>query len=128
MLAWVGAEITPDRYQLWHSSQTGPYQLNFSGYKNPRVDRLFELIRQEYDFDTQVALTQEVHRLVAQDQPYTFLYEPTEPIALDRRIVEVQRKPDGSESFRKVQLTPTGELDYYFRDWRKLSQEPALAP
>jgi len=86
------------------------------------------LIRQEYDFDTQVALTQEVHRLVAQDQPYTFLYEPTEPIALDRRIVEVQRKPDGSESFRKVQLTPTGELDYYFRDWRKLSQEPALAP
>ncbi len=128
VLAWVGAEINPDRYQLWHSSQTGPYQLNFAGYKNPRVDQLFERIRQEYDFDTQVALTHEVHRLIAEDQPYTFLYEPMEPIVLDKRIVEVQRKPGGGEAYRKVQLTPTGEVDFYFRDWRKLAQGPAYEP
>ncbi len=128
ILAWVGADMTPDRYQLWHSSQTGPYQLNFSGYKNPRVDDLIVRIRQEYDFDTQVALTRKIHRLIAEDQPFTFLYEPTEPVVLDKRIVQVERQAGGSEAFRKIGLTPTGDVDFYFREWRKVAPEPNYAP
>jgi hypothetical protein len=85
-------------------------------------------IRREYDFDAQVALTRQIHRLVAADQPFTFLYEPTEPIVLDKRIVEVERRPDGSEVLRKVGLTPTGEIAFHFRDWRKVAQEPNYAP
>jgi ABC-type transport system substrate-binding protein len=127
-LAWVGADMTPDRYTLWHSSQTGPYQLNFAGYENARVDQLLLQIPREYAFDAQVALTRQIHRLIADDQPFTFLYEPTEPIVLDKRIVEVERKADGSETFRKVGLTPTGQIDFYFRNWRKITAEPNLAP
>jgi len=128
VLAWVGADMTPDRYTLWHSSQTGPYQLNFAGYENARVDQLLLQIPREYAFDAQVALTRQIHRLIADDQPFTFLYEPTEPIVLDKRIVEVERKADGSETFRKVGLTPTGQIDFYFRNWRKITAEPNLAP
>ena len=128
VLAWVGADINPDRYQLWHSSQTGPFQLNFAGYKNPRVDELIEKIREEYDFDAQVALTHQIHRLVADDQPFTFLYEPTEPIVIDKRVVEVEHRPDGNEVYRKIKATPSGGIDDYFWKWRKLSEEPVYAP
>jgi ABC-type transport system substrate-binding protein len=128
VLGWVGGDINPDKYQLWHSSQTGPYQLNYAGYKNPQVDELIVRIREEYDFDTQVALTHQVHRLIAADQPYTFLYEPTEPVVLDKRIALVDRKPDGSEAYRKIEPTPSGAIDFYFRQWRKLSEEPSDAP
>jgi len=128
VLAWVGGDISPDKYQLWHSSQTGPYQLNFSGFKNPRVDELIVRIREEYDFDKQVALTHEVHRLIADEQPFTFLYEPTEPVVLDKRIVEVEHEPDGSEAYRKIVPTPSGAIDFYFEQWRKLPQEPNYAP
>ena len=30
----------PDQYVVWHSSQTGPDQMNRTGYANPEVDRL----------------------------------------------------------------------------------------
>ncbi|HKO48852.1 MAG TPA: ABC transporter substrate-binding protein [Polyangiaceae bacterium] len=128
ILGWVGADMTPDRYQLWHSSQTGPYQLNYSGYKNPLVDQLIVRIRREYDSEAQVALTRQIHRLVAEDQPFTFLYEPTESVVLDKRIVRVERKEDGSEAFRRIGLTPTGDVKRHFREWRKLAVEPNDAP
>jgi len=128
VLAWVGADLNPDKYQLWHSSQTGPSQLNFSGYKNAHVDDLILRVREEYDFDAQVALTHEIHRQIAADQPYTFLYEPVEPVALDKRIVRVLRTPDGAESYRKIEPEPSGEIIHHFTEWRKLSAEPVYAP
>ncbi|HET7539365.1 MAG TPA: peptide-binding protein [Polyangiaceae bacterium] len=128
VLAWVGAEINPDKYQLWHSSQSGPFQLNFSGYKNPRVDELITQIREEYEFDKQVELTHQVHRLIAEDQPFTFLYEPTEPVVLDKRIVRVEHEADGKEVYRELEPAPSGSIDVYFGQWRKLSEEPVYAP
>jgi peptide/nickel transport system substrate-binding protein len=38
-----------DQFQIWHSSQANPEQLNVVGYKNPEADRLLEDIRQEYN-------------------------------------------------------------------------------
>ena len=128
VLSWVGGDINPDKYQLWHSSQVHEFQLNFSGYENPRVDELIERVREEYDLDAQIALTHEIHRLIAEDQPYTFLYEPTEPIVLDRRIVRVEHGSDGSEHYRKIEPSSSGSIDTFFRRWRKLSQEPSFAP
>jgi ABC-type transport system substrate-binding protein len=127
VLAWVGAELNPDKYQLWHSSQTGPSQLNFSGYKSARVDELILKIREEYDFEKQIELTHQIHRQIAADQPYTFLYEPIEPVALDKRIVEVMHQADGSETYRKIEPAPSGEIIHYFTQWRKLSSEPVFA-
>ena len=124
VLAWVGGDINPDKYQIWHSSQSHPYELNHVGYKNARVDELILQIREEYDFDTQVKLAREVHRLIAADQPYTFLYEPIEPVVLDKRIVQVERGADGHEVFKKIEPSPSGAIDTYFFKWRKLQRLP----
>jgi ABC-type transport system substrate-binding protein len=127
VLAWVGGDINPDKYQIWHSSQADPYELNHAAFKNKEADQLIERIREEYDRATQVQLARRLHRLIAEEQPYTFLYEPTRPVVLDSRIAIVKPTADGRESYEKIVPTPSGEVNYYFDRWRKLSERPQFA-
>lgn len=119
--------IDPDLYQIWHSSQTRPKHLNFVGYENPEVDRLLVRIRREYNKEKQMEMTYKVHDLVARDQPYTFLYVQKVTKLLDKKIVLVERRPDGSEKYSKIYPTRDGNIRYYFNKWRKLGQAPQFA-
>ncbi len=123
VLGW-SMGIDPDLYQLWHSSQAGPQQLNFVGYQNPRADELIVRIRQEYDLDVQRDLTYQLHRLIAEDQPYTFLYSPLATRVLDDKIVLVHRQDDGTESYEKIYPIPSGDISFHFHQWRKLELTP----
>lgn len=123
VLGW-SMGIDPDLYQLWHSSQSGPQQLNFVGYRNPRADELIVRIRQEYDLDVQRELTHQLHRLIAEDQPYTFLYSPLATRVLDDKIVLVHRQDDGTESYEKIYPIPSGNISFHFHQWRKLELTP----
>ncbi|MEE9259245.1 MAG: ABC transporter substrate-binding protein [Nitrospinaceae bacterium] len=126
ILGW-SMGIDPDLYQLWHSSQTGPRQLNFVGYSNSEADRLIVRIRREYDKEKQKAMAHELHRLIARDQPYTFLYVAKATQLLDKKIVIVERRPDGSEKHVKIYPTKDGSIRYYFNKWRKLAHVPAFS-
>ncbi|MDZ7579388.1 MAG: ABC transporter substrate-binding protein [Deltaproteobacteria bacterium] len=86
VLGW-SMGIDPDLYQIWHSSQSGPHQLNFVGYSNPEADDLIIKIRQEYNHERLVDYCHRLHALIAQDQPYTFLYVGKWTAVLDKRIV-----------------------------------------
>jgi ABC-type transport system substrate-binding protein len=123
VLGWVGGDINPDKFDIWHSSQTHPYQLNHIGYQNAEADRLIEELRQEYDRPTQIRLARALHRKIANDQPYTFLYEPTKPYVLDKRILMVNRGPDGKETYSRIKPSPGGDVTYYFDWWRKLPSD-----
>jgi ABC-type transport system substrate-binding protein len=125
VLGW-SMGIDPDLYQIWHSSQTGPHQLNFAGYRNPEADDLIIRIRQEYDFDRKVALCHRLHAVIAEDQPYTFLYVGKWTAVLDRRIVIRDTGPDGKERFRPIQPTRTGNYMFTFNQWTKLAEMPKL--
>lgn len=124
VLGWTTSPLDPDLYQIFHSSQTNPQQLNFVGYQNPAADELIVRIRQEYDPDQQRALAFQLHRLLAEDQPYTFLYAPLATRVLDKKIVIVERNPDGSERYVKIYPTKGGNISYYFNKWRKLELTP----
>ena len=125
VLGWgMGAGIDPDLYQIWHSSQAGPQQLNFVGYKNPLVDDLIVRIRQEYDRDRQVKLAHQLHRFIHEDQPYTFLYAPLSTRVLDKKIVLVEKDEDGRERYEKIYPTKTGNEMFHFHKWRKLEFTP----
>jgi len=119
--------IDPDLYQIWHSSQTGPYQLNFVGFKNPQADELIINIRQEYDFQEQVEYSRRLHRIIAAEQPYTFLYVSKWSALLDRRIVIRETDRDGRIAYRKIQPTKTGNYRFYFNKWIKLPEVPRFA-
>jgi len=122
VLGW-SMGIDPDLYQLWHSSQAGPQQLNFIGYHNPTADELIIRIRQEYKIDVQRKLAHQLHRLIAEDQPYTFLYAPLGTTVLDKKIVLVYEEY-GSERYEKIYPTKSGDISFHFHRWRKLEFTP----
>jgi ABC-type transport system substrate-binding protein len=123
VLGW-SMGIDPDIYQIFHSSQAGPQQLNFVGYNNPKADELILRIRREYDRERQRELTHELHRVIAEDQPYTFLFVGLATRVLDKKIVIVERTPEGKERYVKIFPTPGGNITYYFNKWRKLEFAP----
>jgi ABC-type transport system substrate-binding protein len=126
VLGW-SMGIDPDLYQIWHSSQSGPHQLNFIGYRNPEADELIVRIRQEYDFDRRVALCHRLHAIIAADQPYTFLYVGKWTAVLDQRIVVAALDAEGRQRYRPIEPTRTGNYMFYFNQWVKLAQRPQFS-
>jgi len=122
--AWGGGAMNPDAHTIWHSSQTHPHEQNHVGYESARADELIMQIRTSYDPDETVRLTHELHRVIAEDQPYTFLYERLLPYVFDKRIVRVEREPDGGEHVEKLATPPSGEVFHFFRSWRTLASAP----
>ena len=123
VLGW-SMGIDPDLYQIWHSSQSGPQQLNFVGYHNPVADDLIIRIRQEYDFDRRVELCHRLHAIIAADQPYTFLYVGKWTAVLDKRIAIRVTDTEGQYRYRQIQPTRTGNYMFYFNQWIKLAAMP----
>jgi ABC-type transport system substrate-binding protein len=126
VLGW-SMGIEPDLFQIWHSSQTHPFQLNFVGFKNEEADDLIVKIRQEYDHERQVAYCHQLHELIAREQPYTFLYVTKWTAVLDKRIVIKETNPEGKVVYKKITPTKTGNYMFYFNKWIKLPQVPMFA-
>jgi ABC-type transport system substrate-binding protein len=125
VLGWSGGALDPDLYQIWHSSQANPYQLNFNGYRSAEADRLIERIRVEYDAGVRLALAHQLHELIANDQPYTFLVASRATYVLDRKMVIVERGPEGAERYRPIEPVK-GMLTFHFERWRKLASDPVF--
>jgi ABC-type transport system substrate-binding protein len=123
ILGW-SMGIEPDLYQIWHSSQTNPHQLNFVGFKDQEADDLIIKIRQEYDHEQQVAYCHRLHEIIAQAQPYTFLYVGKWTAILDKRIVIMEKDPLGQPVYKKITPTKTGNYTFYFNKWIKTSEIP----
>jgi ABC-type transport system substrate-binding protein len=127
VLGW-SMGIDPDLYQIWHSSQTGPNQLNFVGFKNKEADDLIIKIRQEYDHEQQVKYCHRLHEIIAAEQPYTFLYVGKWTAILDKRIVIREIDDSGNVVYKKITPTKTGSFTFYFNKWIKLAEVPQLTP
>ena len=118
VLGWT-TPLDPDLYQVFHSSQSGEFQLNFVGYRNPQADELIVRLRQEYDHARQVAMARELHRVIAADQPYTFLYTPKSTGLLDRKIVRLVEQRDGRPVYAPIVPTKLGTYTFHFNQWIK---------
>jgi ABC-type transport system substrate-binding protein len=126
VLGW-SMGIDPDLFQIWHSSQSGPFQLNFVGFSNPEADDLIIKIRQEYDHDRQVAYCHRLHDIIAAEQPYTFLYVSRWTALLDKRIVRAMPGPDGQRRYKPIVPTKTGGYTFHFNQWIKLNRPPVFS-
>jgi ABC-type transport system substrate-binding protein len=122
VLGWGGGAINPDIHAIWHSSQTDPYEHNHVGYVNPKADELIMEIRATYDEAERIELTHRLHRLIAEDQPYTFLYEPLKPYAFDKRIRDLVLDEHGKKRPQPLRTPASGDVFYSFRNWRKMAE------
>lgn len=105
-----------DQYQIWHSSQANPEQLNIVGYKNPEVDSLLEEIRQEYNRDDIISMAGRLQRIIYRDQPYLFLYVPEGTSVMWRDAYRI-RRPDGGGGWLDTPVTMTKAGWAYWSDW-----------
>jgi ABC-type transport system substrate-binding protein len=123
VLGW-GMGIEPDLYEVFHSSQTNPYQLNFVGFKDQEADDLIIKIRQEYNHEKQVEYCHRLHEIIAAAQPYTFLYVAKWTAVLDKKIVIKEIDPEGNVIYKKITPTKTGSYTFHFNKWIKLPTVP----
>lgn len=111
--------LDADIYQIFHSSQTGHFQLNFVGYVNSKADELMIRIRREYNHERQVDMARELHRLIARDQPYTFLFVGKGLALLDRKIVRMVRESDETARYLPIVPDKLGGIKFHFTQWVK---------
>jgi peptide/nickel transport system substrate-binding protein len=94
ILGWsTGAE--PDQYDIWHSSKTGPRELNFVAFKNPEVDQLLEQGRRTFDQAERKRAYDRFQEILAEEQPYTFLYVGEALPAVAKRFRGIDPAPNG---------------------------------
>ncbi|MCH7767498.1 MAG: peptide-binding protein [Nitrospinae bacterium] len=125
VLGW-SLGLDPDIYEIWHSSQ-GEKGFNFVGYDNPAVDRLIEEGRTEYDQATRTRIYRKIHRLIHEDQPYTFLFVGEGTPALHRGAFKLlETAPDGRELLRPIDMPKAG-LFYHLIRWMRTTG-PVLTP
>ncbi len=94
ILGW-GIGIDPDNYIMWHSSQTKPEEYNFVSYNNPEVDELLDRGRRTFDQKKRKKIYQKIHAILAEDQPYCFLYVPDALPILDARFHGIKKEKAG---------------------------------
>ncbi len=94
LLGWTLGQ-DPDIFDVWHSSKTGKKELNFIGYKNEEVDRLIEKGRGTFDHEERKRCYWRIQEILAEDQPYTFLYVPDALPAVSARFRAIEPAPLG---------------------------------
>jgi len=111
ILGWTGGP-EPDQYNIWHSSKTGPRELNFIHYKNTEVDDLLERGRRTFDQAERKRIYDRFQEILAEEQPYTFLYISEALPAVARRFHGIEPAPAGiTYNFIKWYV-PEGEQKY----------------
>jgi peptide/nickel transport system substrate-binding protein len=85
----------PDLYDIWHSSKTKKGEYNFIGYKNPEVDRLLVQGRRIFDIEKRKKIYYRIHEILADEQPYAFLYVPDATPIVHKRFKGIEVAPLG---------------------------------
>lgn len=98
ILGWAMGVSEPDAYQVWHSSQAANRGSNHISYKNPRVDKILEEYRREFDAKKRNELYREFQWILNDEQPYTFLFIGKSVSAVHRRFRGVEVLPGGLRS------------------------------
>lgn len=82
----IETSIDPDQYDLWHSLRRDYPYLNLAGYSNERVDIFLERGRTQTKKDERVESYRIAQRLINEDSPAVFLYEPKFNLVLSNRL------------------------------------------
>jgi len=111
IMGWT-IPLDPDAYDVWHSSKTAPEELNFVSYKNAEVDEMLEKGRSTFSQQERKKYYDRFQEILAEEQPYTFLYVPDDLLIINNR-------------FRGVELTPLG-IGHNFIKWYVPQDEQKL--
>ncbi|MFZ0033829.1 MAG: ABC transporter substrate-binding protein [Sedimentisphaerales bacterium] len=87
--AMWGGVIEEDPYQLFHSSQIQGRGNNYVSFNNPEADKLIDQARRELDEQKRYVLYHQFHKIMHEEQPYTFLMTRPRYYFIDKRFENV---------------------------------------
>jgi peptide/nickel transport system substrate-binding protein len=87
-----GSGTDPDgESNIWGTDQGR----NYVSYSNPKVDELFAKGRREFDRDKRAAIYGEIHNIIWEDQPYTWLFNRNSLVAFNKSLRGYNFSPTG---------------------------------
>ena len=96
MFAGLGTGTDPDSGEnLWATGQ----ERNYGNYSNMEVDRLYELGKREFDVKKRQEIYHQIHRLMYEDQPFTWLYFRNSYYAFSKDLRGYVFSPRGPYSY-----------------------------
>ena len=96
VLGW-GLGFIPDAYSIWHSKSDKKGGFNFVGYHNNEVDKLIDRAKSEVNTKEFAKIYRKIFKLIANDNPYVFLYIPNSITAVSKRVKGVSPSVIGIE-------------------------------
>ncbi len=90
ILGWTISRSDPDIYDVWHSSKQGPKELNFMSFENKEVDELLVKARHTFNKDERKLCYDRIQEILAEEQPYTFLFIPYTNLAIHKRFKGIE--------------------------------------
>ena len=103
-LGWT-AGIETDIFQMFHSSRALTGGDNFMSYLSPELDAAIDTARTTLDEAERMPIWKRAHRILHEDQPYTFLFFPKNLVFIDGAIQNVEKLPLGLND----------ETEWYYR-------------
>src|SRR5438105_2472131 len=106
--SWV-FDDSADISSLFHSAEIGSWKNNFGGYSNPEVDGLIVESKLTLDHEKRRTINRKLHAILAEEQPYAFLWTLTNYSAYHRKVRRVQIHPYKFFSFADEWFIPASE-------------------
>ncbi|GAA4854912.1 peptide-binding protein [Paenibacillus vulneris] len=94
----------PNPKSIWHSSMVEGGS-NYITYNNPEVDKLIDEDLRTFDLNKRKELLGKIDALIAEDQPYTFLYSPTVTMAYPSNLEGFNPARDNLKEVQKWYFT-----------------------
>jgi peptide/nickel transport system substrate-binding protein len=113
ILGWsFGPE--PDLFDIWHSKQ-GPKEFNFISFENKEVDELIIKARHTMNQEERKKHYFRIQEILADEQPYTFLFIPYSLVAVHKRIKGIEPAPAGIGYNNLQWYVPKEQMRYISR-------------
>jgi peptide/nickel transport system substrate-binding protein len=111
VLGWAIGE-DPDQYSIWHSSKTGPDDLNHVSFINAEVDDLLEKGRSSCRREERVKYYRRLQQILAEEQAYVFLFFRDALPVVARRVHGIEVFPNGITYNQHRWFVPKEEQRY----------------
>jgi peptide/nickel transport system substrate-binding protein len=98
MLRW-GGTIEGDPYQIFHSSQIAGRGNNFISFSSKEADKLMDEARRTLEPDKRYELYHRFHKILHEEQPYTFLFARPTFVFIDKKFENVNIHTLGIEPY-----------------------------
>jgi peptide/nickel transport system substrate-binding protein len=90
--SWV-FDDSADISSLFHSAEVGPWKNNFGAFSNPEVDSLIVESKLTLDHEKRRTINRKLHELIAEENPYTFLWTLTNYAGYNKKLRRVAIHP-----------------------------------